>query len=84
MPPSTLGRSSKSPSGRSLSFADREEIALWRAQGHGVREVARRLRRSRASYGAMLRRAAAGWSTGPRRRSGTPSRRRGVRSRRSW
>jgi hypothetical protein len=40
MPPSTLGRPSEPPSGRYLSFAEREEIALWRAQGHGVREVA--------------------------------------------
>jgi IS30 family transposase len=32
--------------GRYLSFAEREEIALWRAQGVGVREVARRLGRS--------------------------------------
>ena len=42
MPPSTLARSSRPPSGRYLSFAEREEIALWRARGHGVREVARR------------------------------------------
>jgi hypothetical protein len=46
MPPSTLGRSSKPPSGRYLSFTDREEIALWRAQGGGVREIARRLGRA--------------------------------------
>jgi hypothetical protein len=46
MPPSTLGRSSKPPSGRSLSFAEREEIAVLRAQGCGVREVARRLGRA--------------------------------------
>ena len=46
MPPSTLARSSKPPSGRYLSFTDREQIALWRAQGGGVREIARRLRRA--------------------------------------
>ena len=28
-------------SGRYLSFTEREEIALLRAQGHGVREIAR-------------------------------------------
>ena len=42
MPPSHLSRSSKPLSGRYLSFAEREEIALLRAQGHGRREVARR------------------------------------------
>jgi hypothetical protein len=46
MPPSHLSRSSKPLSGRYLSFVEREEIALWRAQGHGVREVARRLGRA--------------------------------------
>ena len=33
-------------SGRYLSFAEREEIALLRARGRGVREIARRLGRS--------------------------------------
>jgi hypothetical protein len=33
-------------SGRYLSFGEREDIALPRAQGHGVREIARRLHRS--------------------------------------
>ena len=37
MPPSTLAPSSKPLSGRYLSLAEREEIALWRVQGHGVR-----------------------------------------------
>jgi hypothetical protein len=54
MPPSTLARSSKPPSGRYLSFADREEIALWRAQGHGVREVARRLGRAASTISREL------------------------------
>ena len=31
------------PMGRYLSFAEREEIAILRAQDHGVREIARRL-----------------------------------------
>jgi transposase-like protein len=44
--PSHLARSSKPLSERSLSFAEREEIALLRAQGAGVREVARRLGRA--------------------------------------
>src|SRR5919205_959821 len=59
MPPSTLARSSEPPSGRYLSLADREEIALWRAQGHGVREVARRLGRAASTVSRELRRNAA-------------------------
>ncbi|HEY0494004.1 MAG TPA: helix-turn-helix domain-containing protein, partial [Candidatus Dormibacteraeota bacterium] len=43
MAPSHLSPASKPLSGRYLSVAEREEIALWRAQGLGVREVARRL-----------------------------------------
>ena len=42
MPPKTLAPSSKPLSERYLSFAEREEIALLRAQGCGVRETARR------------------------------------------
>ena len=33
-------------SGRYLSFAEREEVAILCAQGHGVREIARRLARA--------------------------------------
>ena len=35
-------------SGRYLSFAEREDIAVWRAQGAGIRQIARRLGRSRS------------------------------------
>ena len=59
MPPSTLGRSSKPPSGRYLSLAEREKIALWRAQGGGVREIARRLGRAASTVSRELRRNAA-------------------------
>jgi IS30 family transposase len=59
MPPSTLARSSKPLSGRHLSFAEREEIALRHAQGHGVREVARRLGRAASTISRELRRNAA-------------------------
>jgi IS30 family transposase len=59
MPPATLAPAAKPPSGRCLSFADREEIALWRAQGHGVREIARRLGRSASTISRELRRNAA-------------------------
>ena len=54
-----MRRSSKPPSGRYLSFAEREEIALWRAQGHGVREIARRLGRAASTISRELRRNAA-------------------------
>ena len=47
------------PSGRYLSFAEREEIAVLRAQEHGVREIARRLGRSPATISRELRRNAA-------------------------
>ena len=46
-------------SGRYLSFAEREEIALLRAQGAGVRELARRLGRSPSTISRELRRNAA-------------------------
>ena len=50
--------------GRYLSFAEREEVALWRAQGHGVREVARRLGRAASTVSRELRRNAATRSGG--------------------
>ncbi len=59
MPPSHLARSSKPLSGRYLSFAEREEIALLRAQGHGVREIARQLERAPSTISRELRRNAA-------------------------
>ena len=43
MPPSMFGLSAKPLSGRYLSFAEREEIALLRVQGYSMQEVARRL-----------------------------------------
>jgi IS30 family transposase len=43
-------------SGRYLSFGEREEIALLRAQGGGVREIARRLGRSPSTISRELRR----------------------------
>ena len=56
---SHLSRSSKPLSGRYLLFAEREEIALLRAQGLGVREVARHLGRSASTVSRELRRNAA-------------------------
>ena len=43
-------------SGRYLSFSEREDIAIWRAQGLGVREIARRLGRSPATISREVRR----------------------------
>jgi IS30 family transposase len=47
------------PSGRYLSFAEREEIALLRVRGCGVREIARVLGRSPSTISRELRRNAA-------------------------
>jgi transposase, IS30 family len=43
-------------SGRYLSFPEREDIAVWHAQKVGVREIARRLRRSPSTISRELRR----------------------------
>jgi IS30 family transposase len=55
MPPISLAPLS----GRYLSFAEREEIALLRAQGCGVRDVARHLGRAPSTISRELRRNAA-------------------------
>jgi IS30 family transposase len=55
MPPISLDE----PTGRYLSFAEREEVALLRAQEVGVREIARRLRRDPGTISRELRRNAA-------------------------
>ena len=52
------------PSGRYLSFAEREEIAILRSQGAGVREIARRVGRSPSTISRELRRNAATRSGG--------------------
>jgi IS30 family transposase len=59
MPPSHLAPSAPSPTGRYLSFAEREEIALARARGDGVREIAARLGRAASTISRELRRNAA-------------------------
>src|SRR3954453_21833620 len=64
MPPSQLAPSAKPLSGRYLSFAEREEIAIWRAQRHGVREIARQLKRAPSTISRELRRNAATRSGG--------------------
>ncbi len=55
MPPLSL----RPTSSRYLSFSEREEIALLRAGGAGVREIARQLRRSPSTISRELRRNAA-------------------------
>jgi IS30 family transposase len=52
MPPITLAPLS----GRYLSFAEREEIAILRAQQHGVRAIARRVGRAPSTISRELRR----------------------------
>ena len=54
--PAMFAPSSKPLSGRYLSFAEREEIALGRAQGLGVCEIGRRLDRSASTISRELRR----------------------------
>src|SRR5262249_21171225 len=46
-------------SGRYLSFAEREDIAIFKAEGNGVCEIARRLGRSPSAISRELRRNAA-------------------------
>jgi IS30 family transposase len=55
MPPLSLAE----PSGRYLCFAEREELALLRAQEIGVREIARRLSRAPSTISREVRRNAA-------------------------
>jgi IS30 family transposase len=64
MPPSHLSPSAKPLSGRYLTYAEREEIAILRAQRHGVREIARRLERAPSTISRELRRNAATRSGG--------------------
>ena len=55
MPPTHLAPSAALPSGRCLSFAEREEIALLRVRDRGVRELARRLGRAPSTISRELR-----------------------------
>jgi IS30 family transposase len=56
MPPSQLAPSAPPTTGRYLSLAEREQIALLRAQRQGVREIARQLARSASTISRELRR----------------------------
>lgn len=55
MPPMDLDQ----PTGRYLCFGEREEIAIMRAQGAGVREIARAIGRAPSTISRELRRNAA-------------------------
>ena len=83
MPPMSL---SEPPPARyrRLSMKDRDDIAIWRAQRVGVREIARRLGRPGSRQRELGRNRWAAGGTGPRRR--TPRPRTGARrpKRRSW
>jgi len=57
-------RSAKPLSGRYLSLAEREELAILRVQGAGVREIARQMGRSASTISRELRRNAATRSGG--------------------
>ena len=59
MPPAAFRPSAKPLSGRYLSLAEREEIALLLVQGHGVCEIARRLGRAASTISREIRRNAA-------------------------
>jgi transposase, IS30 family len=64
MPPSHLTSSAPPLAGRYLSFAEREQVALLRAKGDGVREIARQLERAASTISRELRRNAATRSGG--------------------
>ena len=71
MAASHLTPSAPPRSGRYLAFTDREQIALWRAEGHKVREIARRLTRAPSTISRELRRNAATRSGGFEYRAST-------------
>jgi IS30 family transposase len=64
MPPAMFGRSTNPLSGRYLSLAEREELAILRAQGTGIREMARQIGRSASTISREVRRNAATRSGG--------------------
>ena len=71
MPPAMFRSSAKPPSGRYLSFSEREEISLLRVQGLSMREIGRCLGRSASTISRELRRNAATRSGGLEYRAST-------------
>src|SRR6478672_5118276 len=64
MAPAMFRSSTKPLSGWYLSLAEREEIALFRIQGHSMQEIGRRLGRAASTISRELRRNAATRSGG--------------------
>lgn len=64
MAPAQLAPWSKPRTGRSLSFAEREDIALCRVKGQGIRAIARHLGRAASTISREVRRNAATRSGG--------------------
>lgn len=56
MPPTHLSPSATAPTRRSLTFSEREEIALECARGTGIRTIARKLSRSPSTISREIRR----------------------------
>jgi hypothetical protein len=83
MPPATFRPSAKLPSGRYLSFSEREEIALFRVQGlSGGRsdgDLVGLPAPSPVNYDGTPRRAAATWNIAHRQPNGMPNDRLGAR-----
>jgi IS30 family transposase len=71
MPPTHFSRSSKALSGRRLSFTEREEIAILRAQGKGVCAIARLLDRPACTISRELQRNSARGHDAPEYRATT-------------
>ena len=71
MPPTHFSQSSKPLSGRRLSFTEREEIAILRAQGKGVCAIARLLDRPPCTISRELQRNAARGHDAPEYRATT-------------
>lgn len=71
MPPAMYGRSATALSGRYLSHAEREELAILRAQGAGVQEIGRQMGRAGSTISRELRRNAATRSGGLEYRANT-------------
>lgn len=71
MTPTIFAPSSKPRSGRYLSFEEREAIALYKAQGCGVRDIASRINRNPSTVSRELRRNAATRSGGLEYRAST-------------
>ena len=78
MPPTHLSVSAGPLSGRYLSFAEREEIALLRVQGYGVRHISKALDRASSTISRELRRKAATIGGKARRQLGISCRHRTV------